>query len=108
MGVSAPPSTNLSISKANAIKTKRHREYNLKASRILPFLRIPTLRRLSAVNLANFNRYIPDFKSNIVDPLYDTSSITSLSFDESVAEPLDVISVLGIPKQLQSFRWNGK
>jgi hypothetical protein len=34
--------------------------------------------------------------------------VTSLSFDESAAEPLDLISVLGIPKQLQSFRWNGK
>jgi hypothetical protein len=45
----------------------------LKASRILPFLRIPTLKRLSAVNLASFNCYILDFKSNIVDLLYDTS-----------------------------------
>jgi hypothetical protein len=108
MGISTPYPKHLSIPTANVTKVKGHREYDLDTTQILPFLQIPSFRNLSALDLTSFNHYIPEFKANKVYPLYNTSKVTSLSFDESTAEPLDLISVLGIPKQLQSFRWNGK
>jgi hypothetical protein len=108
MGISTPHPKNLSIPATNVTKVKGHREYDLDTTRIFPFLLIPSLRNISALELTSFNHYIPEFKANNVYPLYNTSKITSMSFDESAAEPLDLTSVLGIPKQLQSFRWDGK
>ncbi len=52
-----------------------------------------------------FNPFLTDLSDKMVRELSRTSSLTDLAFDESLADPGNIISILSIPKLLRSLRW---
>ncbi|KUJ17635.1 uncharacterized protein LY89DRAFT_668939 [Mollisia scopiformis] len=82
---------------------KDHREYELDLRRLLPFMRLPSMRSLYTLTP---EIYWDERKSPIdFAPLKQTSEITTLVYDEAVLCPSDVIGSLGIFKALKYFRW---
>jgi hypothetical protein len=94
-------------SRANSsqLQDKGHREYYLDLDSTLDLFRIESLHSLSI--LTAFGAHDNAYDEEVIKPLWRTSNITDLAFDEFEGEetPDSIISMLSIPKSLKALRW---
>ena len=81
------------------------RAYYLDLSRILRLFTISSLHSLRILTGVDLHTYQPALSEDGIEQLSRATNITELVFDESVAKPDYIISMLRIPRSLRRLRW---